>query len=357
MIEAIRPFPEAGKIPFKTLFPDEASTLYQISYLRNKLETKTEYGIISKDEKKRLKEINLDFKKASRILSKLRNIPEEEADNLLTETSVCEGMTGFDEAIERLTKGPKISGFENNEEISNALKASFGPNALLEGRIMEIAQKKGFLISCPYESSGSICVERYGAKWQDGLLLAPDENSGEKIEMFLEHKNKPEELSHSFRLRAVADSTNGHTNIKVYEFNYGKFIDFDYMRQLLLPEQDKTKVRFFGCIAHEVMHGIKAFKLDKQIFKEYQMIAVQEHSKGMTHKFVTDYVDRYIEPYKRNNDEAYLASEDLPEAVRIYLSNSDYLKYNYPRRYAFIKRHLPYVKENAILEIVSQEKQ
>lgn len=55
-----------------------------------------------------------------------------------------------------------------------------------------------------------------------------------------------------------------------------------------------------------------------------------------------------------NSDGNETMGEDLAEAVRIYLTNSDYLKTNFKSRYKFIKDNYPFIRENAIIDILSE---
>lgn len=348
-----------GASLFGTYLNDDATPTYKAVFNRKLLGLKSELKIISEDEKQKLEEINIEFKDASQKLAKLRNISENEADNLLVDVSSCDGLTSFSEAINRLTKGPEVAGFNNNdssqfkftnEELLSVLKTSFGLDALLNGRVMKITKMNGFPVRCKDTGYGNECLKKYNARWSGSFLLLPDKASYEQVEMFLEGKANPEEIEHSFKLRAGTDDAGGYTAIKIYEFAVEKSSHFDYLQELPLSEQGKMEAYFLGIVAHEVTHGLQAYALDRTIFNEYQKIMNEERVNELGHEFVSNYVDRHKKLYKSGKNE--VLKEDSAEAVRIYLTNSEYLKKNYPKRYAFIQQNLPFVKENAITKTV-----
>ncbi len=283
----------------------------------------------------------------------------QDADSILMSVFNYRGLRDVDDAIERLTKGPKIEGFEktdlfefdfNNEELRAMLEDSFGLDAILKSRLLEIAKVDGFPVQCRDVAFGNDCIPKYGARWEGGFLVLPDRKTYEEVEMQLEGISNPKDLQHSFKLRAATDTSGGFGTVKVREFVVEQPSHFDYLQGLPMSDQDKMRAYFLGIIAHEAVHSMQAFGIDKSVSDEYRALATQEQSDTLEHKFVTQYVDRHHNIYKSNEYETL--GEDFAEAVRIYLTNSDYLKQHFPKRYQFIQQNLPFVNENAITNFV-----
>lgn len=292
-------------------------------------------------------------------LSRLRGIPIREADSILMSVFNYRGLNSVEDAIERLTEGPKIAGFERtdlfefdfaNEELRAMLERSFGLDAILKSRLLEITKADDFPVQCRDTAFGNDCIPKYGARWEGGYLVLPDRKSYEEVEMQLEGVSDPQELQHSFKLRASTNISGGFATVKVREFIVEQPSHFDYLQGLIMADRDKMRAYFLGIIAHEAVHPMQAFGIDKNISDEYRALATQELSDTLDHKFVTQYVDRHQNIYKSNEDETL--GEDFAEAVRIYLTNSAYLKQHFPRRYQFIQQNLPFVNENAIRNFV-----
>lgn len=340
---------------FGVQLTDKATRLQTSVFNRKLLKLKADLHIASDEERQGLEDIEWTFSIATDKLSRLRSMPVQEADNILMHVFNYRGLKSVDDAIERLTKGPKIEGFEKtdlfefdftNEELRTMLERSFGLNAILKSRLLEIAKVDGFPVLCRDVAFGNDCIPKYGAKWEGGFLVLPDRKSYEDVEMQLEGVFDPKELQHSFKIRAGTDISGGFGTVKVYEFILEQPSHFDYLQGLPMSDQDKMRAYFLGIIAHEVVHSMQAFGIDRSASDEYRALAAQEHSDTLGHKFVTQYVDRHHNIYKSNEHETL--GEDFAEAVRIYLTNSDYLKQHFPRRYQFIQQNLSFVNENAI---------
>ncbi|MCL4352964.1 hypothetical protein M1615_00650 [Patescibacteria group bacterium] len=347
-------------ILFGVRLSDKATVPQRWVFDRKLLKLKEELQIISDDERQRLDRLNGNFASTSEKLTRLRGITPEEADDLLMSVLNYRGVGNFDEAIERLTKGPKIIGFEktdlfefdfSNDELREMLKSSFGLDAIVKSRLMEVAKVGGFPVQCRDVEFGNQCVTELGARWEGGFLVLPDRAAYEQAEMQLEDVTDPKDLEHSFKLRAATDSGSGFATVKVREFAVEQSSHFDYLQGLPLRDQCKMRAYFLGIIAHETVHAMQAFGIDKEILDEYYAVAEEEKSETLDHQFVSEYVDRHYKIYKSNEHEAL--SEDLAEAVRIYLTNSNYLKQHFPQRYVFIKQRLSFVKENAILDYLA----
>lgn len=341
---------------FGVYLSDETTPLQALVFNRKLLKLKTDLHIVSDEEKQRLEDIEATFSVAAQKLSILRNIPVQEANTILMSVFNYRELKSIDDAIERLTKGPKIEGFGKtdlfefdftNEELRTMLEDSFGLDTILKSRLLAITKSEGFPIQCSDVEFGNDCIPKYGARWEGGYLVLPDKKTYEEAEMQLEGISNPKDLQHSFKLRAATNTSGGFGTVKVHEFVVEQPSHFDYLQGFPMSDQDKMRVYFLGIIAHEAVHSMQAFGIDKAIFDEYRALATQEQSETLDHQFVSKYVDRHHKIYKSNEHETL--GEDFAEAVRIYLTNSDYLKQHFPRRYKFIQDNLPFVKENAIL--------
>lgn len=337
----------------------EGATAPQRTVFNRKLfRLKDQLHIILGDEALSLAEIEADFLTTATRLSGLRGMRVEEADSLLMSALNYRGIGNFDEAVNLLTTGPRIDGFTEdslfgfgNEDLRNMLERSFGLPAVLDSRLLEIKRFDGFPIQCRDTDYGNNCVVRFQARWGGGYLILPDRDSYETVAMDLERVQRVEDLEHSFKLRAATDSGSGFSTVKVYEFVAEQPGHFDYLTDLPLSETEKMRAYFLGIIAHEAVHAMQAYAIDSTTSDLYRGIAKEELSTTLDHRFVTRYVDRHHDVY--NSDEREVLNEDYSEAVRIFLTNSGFLKRYFPRRFTFIADYLPFVRENAIQEVVA----
>ncbi len=118
----------------------------------------------------------------------------------------------------------------------------------------------------------------------------------------------------------------------------------------LKAEEDGMRAYIFGTVAHEVAHRCEA-QMSRGDFEEYHLI-IKEETVPQRSKFVSDYVLRHSEVYGSN--EQILFKEDFAEAVRIYTTNPDYLKTNYPRRFDFIEQNFPFIKPGGVIDAISK---
>lgn len=89
-------------------------------------------------------------------------------------------------------------------------------------------------------------------------------------------------------------------------------------------------------------------KEDPIKFNEYKKITEEEQLGDKA--FVSDYVRKHKDLYGSNGQS--ILREDFAETIRIYLTNSDYLKTKYKQRYKFIKDNYSFVKENSIADFI-----
>lgn len=101
-----------------------------------------------------------------------------------------------------------------------------------------------------------------------------------------------------------------------------------------------------GTVAHEVIHRYEQ-QMDQAVFGEYYEIMKEELAPG-GQSYLTEYVRKHKEAYK--SSEKILFKEDLAESVRLYTTNPEYLEKNFPRRFAFIKKIFPFIKQGGVIE-------
>lgn len=352
---------KSGAYLFGVDLSEEATQLQAQVFNRKLLRLRTGLNIATQDEKRQLDTINEGFSQAAGRLSSMRGISIEEADDTLMKVLQYRGLKDVDDAIERLTKGPKIIGKEDadlfdfdfsNKNIGNLLETSFGLDTILKSRLLEISKGGGFAVKCKDIAYGNDCVHKYNAKWEKGYLILPDRNTYEQVEMHLEGASNVEDLEHSYKIRATTESIGGFATFKVYDFIVEQPSHFDYLQDLSLSDADKMKAYFLGIFAHETVHAIQANVIDRAIFDEYSSLAKEEQSTNLNHSYVSKYVDNHHKVFKSNENETI--GEDMAEAIRIFVTNSDYLKSHFPKRYNFIQAKLPFIRENAILNFMSR---
>lgn len=212
-----------------------------------------------------------------------------------------------------------------------------------------------WLIKCDDMDKANELVKKFNFDLHDGtnLLIAENEEDYKKAEMYLEGIDNENDLKYLYKLRATAGSESGFARIDLHSFGVEKADDFDYLKdhELLTSEDQKKKAYILGTIGHEVAHKIEPRgKEDVIKVKVYEKIVEEETDTDK--KFVSDYVRRHKDLYGSNDHS--LLREDFAEAVRIYLTNSDYLKAKYKQRYKFIKNNYPFIKENSIVEILNK---
>lgn len=341
-----------GSDLFRSRLSPEATPTQELVFTRKRLRLKEELGLITQEEKEKLLTINQTFQEAASELVTKKGIPETVADDLLIDVFKFNGIKSPQEAIDLLIKGPIIEGFDqdpvfhfSNEQVRSFLSETFGEELLFEGRVLRLQKVHWSPVNCPNIELGNSFVPK-GAKWQGGFLVLPNRELYEEVEMKLEGLDSPDNLEHSFKLRAATDAAGGYSTIKFYEFVVEQPSHYDYLENLPISEEDKMKVFFLGIVAHEVVHTLKVYKIKPSAFQSYQELAFEEHSPTLDHKYVSKYVQRHNDIYGSKPHE--VANEDLAESVRIFLTNSQFLKTHFPRRYNFVKEEFPDLKENAI---------
>lgn len=319
-----------------------------------------ELNLLDEKEKEQLELIQNDFDKIVSEISLLTGEAKESCELYLDKILSSGFAEDVKEAKDILANGPKIKGFEEtkdikipNKKISEFLENSFGKDVLRKSSIAFIDKDDKWLIKCDDMDKANELVKKFNIDLHDGtnLLIAENEEDYKKAEMYLEGVENENDLKHLYKLRATAGSESGFAKIDLHSFGVEKSDDFDYLKEheLLTSEDQKKKAYILGTIGHEVAHKIEPRgKEDPIKFNEYKKITEEEQAGDKT--FVSDYVRRHKDLY--NSNEHSILREDFAEAVRVYLTNSDYLKTKYSQRYKFIKDNYSFVKENSIVEIL-----
>jgi len=348
---------------FGTTYSDDPNR--QLVYERKRLSQLEELNLLTEEEKQKLGQLRESF---SRIITEVTEAtgddPTEIQKNLDT-ALVYNVAKDLLEAKEIMIEGPIVEGFEETQDphipntaVREFLKNTFTPEALRKARVGRIGKDDKYMIfrgrSPEHTEKGNELSQTGIARWDDnGMMVAEDKESYIKAEMFLEGVENPSELKHTFKIRATAGDSSGFHKIQLRSFGVEKPEDFDYLADTGLDsEEDKMRAYILGTITHEVAHRYED-QVERKIFDDYKQI-VEEEVSSQRPKFVSEYVVKHHQMY--NSDEKLLLREDFAETVRIYTTTPDYLKANYPRRFAFIEKNFPFIKSGSIVEAVRKIK-
>lgn len=327
---------------------------------KRKLLATKELNLLSNEEKKQLDLIKSDFNKIISEVSGLTGESRQSCEYYLDKILDSGFAKDMKEAKEVLINGPKIEGFEetqdvkiSNKKVSEFLENAFGKDILRKCMIALIYKDDRFIIKCDNIEKTNELAKKFNLNFLAGTNLRVADNREDyiKAEMYLEGVDSENELKHLYKVRATAGFESEFAKIDLHSFGVEKSDDFDYLNEhkLLTSEDQKMKAYILGTIVHEVVHRMEQRgKEDMLKFKQYEKIVEKEACADK--KFVSDYVRRHKDLY--DSSEYQTVREDFAEAVRIYLTNADYLKAKYKQRYKFIKDNYPFIKENSIVDIL-----
>jgi len=330
---------------------------------RRRLAILRELNLISDSERAVLEKLETEFSEViQEINAATGDDPEETQKNIdsILEYSMAQDLS---EAKEILINGPIVEGFGNtkdpqmpDESVRQFLKDAFGLEALKKAKVARATKDDQYMIFLGYDwqygDKGVDLVKQGLAEW-DGhdhtRLILKNKEDYLKAAMMLEQKDNPDQLEHAFKVRASSGNPWGFNIIRLRSFGVEKSSELDFLSTTELNnEDDRMRAFMLGVIAHEVAHGYE--KQEKEeFFDEYKKIIEEENSR-VRPQYVSDYVLRHKERY--GSDPQAIFREDFAEAARIYVTNPDYLKQNYPRRFAFISENFPFIKAGAIIEAV-----
>ncbi|MFA6436954.1 MAG: hypothetical protein WC242_02450 [Candidatus Paceibacterota bacterium] len=332
----------------------------ELTVRRKKLSIYRELNIISDEEITILEKLEADFSKITKeICTATGDDPEETLKNI---DSILEYQMAKDlsEAKEILINGPIIEGFEEtkdhqmpDESVRQFLKDAFGLEALKKAKVARVTKDDQYMIflgyNFQYGDKGAKLVKQGIADW-DGYdhtrLILKSKEDYLKAAMFLEETDNPDRLEHAFKVRASSGNPGGFSIIRLRSFGVEKSSELDFLTDTTEFDNEDDRMRAFmlGVIAHEIAHGYE--KQEKEgIFDEYKRI-IEEENSYIRSQYVSDYVLKHKERY--GSDPQAIFREDFAEAVRIYITNPEYLQQNYPRRFAFINQKFPFIKAGAI---------
>lgn len=320
-----------------------------------------ELNLLSEEGKKQLDLIKKDFNIIISEVSELTGESVESSGYYLDKILYSGFAKDMKEAKDVLVNGPKVKGFEEtqdvkiaNKKISEFLENAFGKDILRKCMIALIDKDDRFIIKCDNTEKSNELARKFNLDFLKGtpLRVANSKEDYIKAEMYLEGVDSESELKHLYKWRATAGFESGFAKIDLHSFETEKSDDFDYLKEqeLLTSEDQKMKAYILGTIGHEIAHRIEPSRSKEDAVKagEYTKI-VEEETKG-DKKFVSEYARHHKDLY--GSSEYQVVREDFAEAIRIYLTNSDYLKTNYKRRYKFIKDNYSFIKENSIVDIL-----
>lgn len=321
---------------------------------KRKLSAMEELHLLGEEDKKQLDMIKNNFTKVISEVSELTGESQESCDYYLDKILFSGLVEDLEEAKYILVNGPKIKGFEetqdvkiSNKKVSEFLKTAFGKDILRKSMIALIDKDDRFIIKCDNKEKSDELKDRFNLDFLDGMNLRVANNKEDyiKAEMFLEGVDDESKLKHLYKVRATAGIESGFAKIDLHSVGVEKSDDFDYLKEhaLLTSEDEKMRAYILGIIGHEVAHKIEPQGKESEEYAK----TVEEEISG-DKKFVSDYVRRHKDLY--GSTQQRVLKEDFTESVRIYLTNGDYLKTNFERRYKFIKDNYPFIKEDSIVD-------
>lgn len=333
----------------------------KLVFERRRLSQLEELNLLTEEEKQTLEQLRADFARIVAEVAEATGDDPVEIQRNLDTALVYNVAKDLFEAKEIMVEGPIVKGFEETQDaripntaIREFLKAAFTPEALRKARVGRIGKDDKYMIfrgrSQEHTEKGNELSQRGIARWDDGgMMIAEDRESYLQAEMFLEGVDDPSRLKHTFKIRATAGDSSGFHKIQLRSFGVEQPADFDYLAATgLESEDDQMRAYILGTIAHEVAHRYED-QVERKIFEEYKQILGEEVAQ-VRPKFVSDYVVKHSEMY--GSDEQLLLKEDFAESVRLYTTNPDYLRTNYPRRFAFIEENFPFIKSGSVVKAV-----
>ncbi|NQU18051.1 MAG: hypothetical protein HQ564_08290 [Candidatus Saganbacteria bacterium] len=185
-------------------------------------------------------------------------------------------------------------------------------------------------------------------KFENSRYIIESKEGAIKAELMLEGKTDVRELSHCHR--ELGYFAVGLRTITMYNSEGVSPNKYAFIRKLSLSRQKKTVLLMLGDISHEIGHRYVRFAKEidgVDIIENYQRAIAQE---VQTKPHSSDYVRRHETEYR--SGKKLVMEEDLCEAIRIYVTNSKYLRENFPQRFEFIKEKLPFIKADSAVEAV-----
>lgn len=327
---------------------------------RNRLSALRDLHLAKEEDFTELEKLHADFQAAvTTVVNRTGEEPATAARDI--DSALLLGVAqSLHEATEILIEGPIITGFEgtqdpslSNKQVLDFLKAAFGETTLRKARLGRVTKDDLYMIYRNTEkdehvNQGNELLNRGLARWEHGQLASETREAYMEAAKYLEGVDDIAKLRHLYKVRASAGFSGGYGTIDLHSFGIEQPQDFDYLANLPLSDEDKTRVYILGTLSHEVAHRYQK-QLAEEALTQYGQIITEETDPSRP-KYVSDYVHRHQEVYGSSGDT--LLGEDLAESVRIYTTNPDFLKEHYPRRFAFIEQNMTFVKAGSVIEAV-----
>ena len=248
-----------------------------------------------------------------------------------------------------------------NEIVKKFLISSFGEKALTMAKIWHIRKIPFIIIYTPTYldkktredlNSFLFCtpLRIYARTNMPGMYFTDNLEDYLGLAKHLEGVDDINEIRHLYKVRAFAGNTAFTQQTEIGRFDTEQPENYDYLNNCGLSDQkDLMRAYILGTVAHEVAHRIRS-TLSKGWDDDYRLIVRREINPSQRKKYVSDYVLLHQEVY--NNDTKGIEEEDLVEAVRILLTNSQYLQKFFPQRYEFLIRTMPYITPNGVIKAI-----
>lgn len=345
-----------GSYSYALIDPFDTNPPETLESRRRELGVFADLNIISSEQNIELSNVQDDFSKAVKEVASAKGMSEIDAQKAIGELVLYEAAKNFNEAKEMICNGPVVTGFETTEdpgisdmEVRNFVLNSFSEEIIDKIKLAKISKNDSYLIYSgrPKLAQAKDLLKRgvitQSAEKSYGLFQATDKNRYLEAALELEGVKEVGGLRHIYKVRSEAGLRDGYAEIKLRSFGVEDMSDYDYLSGLEISSDDKRIIFMLGTLAHEIAHRVDHMFLKPEHFEEYKLIVDEEVGLGRK-KFVSDYALRHAEFYQ--TAERGQLGEDFAETVRIFVTNADFLKGNFPRRFVFIQRICPFLIQN-----------
>ena len=273
---------------------------------------------------------------------------------------------GIQEALKMIMAYPAVKGFEGSSDAANIPDAAvkhFMLEAISEDIMRRLLIRKIGKHDCYYickindEDSKKLSEAGIRLGSVNGVNAVRSQKEYEAAAMLLEGVDNPDQLTHVHNGMGTSGIAIGgsfkYSEIYMGNLSMKHYSSREYYEELEgFTEQEKKMSFMLGLLAHEVAHKYVIYSndvLSRNILIDYEKETKDERN---DRPYVTDYVRWHKDIYK--SSEALIIEEDLCETIHAYVVNPEYLEREFPARYTFIKKHLPFIKAGAAAETVKE---
>lgn len=309
-------------------------------------------------------ELRIQISLLATELAKINEETESKITEDITNAFIDGVVKNLEEAKEMVLNGPLVRGFNEtrdpkipNEIVKEFLVETFGKNISQKFLLGLVSKDDKFLM---YRGSDSKKFALFGELGDKGLLkpvpglfsvrYADTIEDYTKAALIMEGQTDPNKLQHIYKVRATAGSPKMMSKIQLRNFGIEKVSDYDYLNDLSLPDEDKMRAYILGTLAHEVAHRIEK-TMEPKLLNDFQKI-IEDEAHPTRGNYVSEYTKRHSEIYK--SDLATITKEDFVESIRIYTTNPEFLKRNFPKRFNFILENLSFIKAGVVIEAIKK---